>query len=223
MRATMKHFNASVADLAALLAAEQARIAQLNTERYEQGRDDDSFVSQKCEQQHLSQLERSLELARMGWRMGFVGLCRLDGAPARGRWVKSPFGTSWMTDDATGSRVFVKSDTLYQSRCGREKATAKLLAMGFRWETRRLPCDCRWVYPAGTGFAGLYSGSLVTFAVDASGNEACRDAVVYPAEAFFIDGAGDMARGIEEGDAELYETGARAVAELNAPRRKRAA
>jgi hypothetical protein len=79
------------------------------------------------------------------------------------------------------------------------------------------------VYPTGTGFAGLYSGSLVTFAVDADGNEACRDAVVYPAESFFCDGAGDMVRGIAEGDAEFYENGARAVAELNTPRRKRAA
>ncbi len=215
----MTHFNTDAETLATELAAEQARISQLNSDRYEQGRDDDSFISQKCEQHHLSHMERSLELARMGWRMGFVGLCRLDGTPARGRWIDGKWGSSWMTTDAAGERVFIKTDTIYDSRAGREKATAKLLAMGFRWETRRLPCDCKWFY-SGKGFVGLYSGSLVTFPVDADGRETCRDALVYPAESFFVDGAGEMACGMAEGYADLYENGAATVAAANAPRRR---
>ena len=79
----------------------------------------------------------------------------------------------------------------------------------------------RWYHSnSGKGFVGLYSGSLVTFPVDADGRETCRDALVYPAESFFVDGAGEMARGIAEGYADLYESGAATVAAANASRRR---
>ena len=40
----MTHFNTDAETLAAELAAEQSRISQLNSDRYEQGRDDEGLA-----------------------------------------------------------------------------------------------------------------------------------------------------------------------------------
>jgi hypothetical protein len=217
-----RHFGKTVATLTAERAAYAAEVAEREAARWRDGREDDSFVSQKVEQHQLMELEAALELAAQGWKVGFVGLCRLDGTPARGRWVRSKWGgDNWMTTSTAGERVFVNGDLTVESRSGSQKAIDKLAALGFRWETRRLYACAEWHY-AGQGVAGLWSGSLLVTPCDEQGREVCRDAMVYAASRFFLDGAGLVARGTAEGDAEMAELGWEQLATLNAPRARKA-
>ena len=218
----MTHFKTSPADLAAQLAAHNARVAANEERRWANGQEDDSFVSQKCESLTRSELERSLELAEGGWKLGFVGLCHLDGSPVKGRWVASKFrrgAQNFMVTSGRGPVVFLSGDDLYMSRAGKLAATEKLLGLGFRWETRRLWTDCGYVYPEGSrGFAGLYSGTLCVWPVDADGNKVCTNALVYPAEEFFCDGASSLARGLLWSDEFYTREGEEMLAALNTPK-----
>jgi hypothetical protein len=84
-------------------------------------------------------------------------------------------------------------ELLHASRSGDQKACDKLRALGFQWEMRRLNCDIKRTYPVnGRGFEGLYYSNLFVIPVDRDGAEVCTDALCYPAEGFFVDGACDL-------------------------------
>ena len=207
------HFGKTLATLTAELAAYRAHVAEQQDRRIRDCTDGDCFVSEKVEQMHEIELERAAELAAEGWRAGFVGLCRVDGTTAKGRWVDSKWSSvgAWMTTNAAGERVFIRGELLHDSRAGSEKATAKLLDLGFRWESRRCYADARRYFPS-SGLAGMWSSNLVTIPVDRDGRECCADALVYSADTFFVDGAADIARGIAEGDEYLTTSGAEYIA-----------
>ena len=190
------YFGTPAAEMTAAVAAEKARLAKLNSDRYDRGCEDDSFLSQKCESICLGEMEEAAELAEMGWRMGFVGLRRVDGTPARGRWIKSKFygkQDSWGTPKVDGRGLdFISGDLIYKSRTGDQKACDKLRALGFEWVTCRTYVNSRTVYPNTRGLEGLYFAHTNRFACDKDGNEVCADALYYPAESFFVDEAAEV-------------------------------
>ena len=197
-----------VETLRAALAAHEARVAAAHQSAWD-GCYDISGTSERLDGQERNELLRKVELAADGWRMGFVGLCRLDGSTATGRWIEGRYGHAWGAPKADGSRGldFLSQELLYASRCGDAKAVAKLRAKGYEWQSRRCRADCRYFFAEGSrGWSGVYSANLVTYPCDATGNRICCDALVYPADAFFLDGAADVVRAILAGDAEWEET-----------------
>ena len=220
---TTTYFGQSLAAIQAELAQHAARRIENEERRDKYMLDDDSFVSQKAEQLRDSELRRAEALAADGWKTGFVGLCRNDGTTAKGRWVDSKWSAlgSWMTTNAAGERVFVRGEDIMASRGGSTKAIEKLAALGFRWESRRCYADARYFYPeSARGFAGMWQANLVTYPVDATGRECCNDALVYTAEHFFTDGAGDVAHGIAEGQEWMVDQGIARIA-ADYPERRR--
>lgn len=192
-----RYFGKSAAEMAEIVAAEAVEAGKRSQRRWDAGIEDDCFVSEKCEAQDRSDMNLAAELAAEGWRCGFVGLCRLDGTPARGRWIESKFRgrqDSWGTPKASGERGldFIPGELLYASREGDQDACDKLRAKGFQWEMRRLPCDIKRSYPVnGRGFEGLYYSNLYVIAVDRVGAEVCADALCYSAASFFVGAACD--------------------------------
>lgn len=192
-----KYFGKTAAEMAEIVAAERVEAGERSRRRWDAGIEDDCFVSEQCERQDRSDMSRAADLAALGWRCGFVGLCRLDGTPARGRWIASKWhgrADSWGTPKANGERGldFIPGELLIASREGDQDACDKLRAKGFQWEMRRLPCDLRRSYPVnGRGFEGLYYSNLDTIPCDRDGNEVCTDALCYPAAAFFVGAACD--------------------------------
>lgn len=193
-----KYFGKTAAEMAEIVAAETIEAGKRSQRRWDAGIEDDCFVSEQCERQDRSDMSLAAELAAEGWRCGFIGLCRLDGTPARGRWIESKFGrrtkSSWGTPKrAERGLDFVSMELLHASRSGDQKACDKLRALGFQWEMRRLNCDIKRTYPVnGRGFEGLYYSNLFVIPVDRDGAEVCTDALCYPAEGFFVDGACDL-------------------------------
>ena len=167
--------DASILDtLRAELAAHNAREAE--TARVcDEGCLDRGVGSEVMSAQQRSTITRRIEIAEAGGRVGFVGLCRLDGTPARGKWYPSKWSSleAWGTPKANGERGldFIDGETLYASRCGDSHAVEKLAAKGFRWETRRLRADARYSYGGKRGLAGVFYGTLLTVAVDENGEE----------------------------------------------------
>jgi hypothetical protein len=192
-----KYFGKSVTEMAEIISAENREWARRSQARWDAGIEDDCFVSEKCEAQDRSDMRLAADLAAQGWRCGFVGLCRLDGTPARGRWIESKWRgrqDSWGTPKANGERGldFIPGELLLASREGDQDACDKLRARGFQWEMRRLNCDIKRTYPVnGRGFEGLYYSNLFVIPVDRDGAEVCTDALCYSAESFFVGAACD--------------------------------
>jgi hypothetical protein len=189
----------TIAELEADLATHYRRRAEADQSRWDSCLDE-APGSSTLDSSIQSEIIARLALAREGYRVGFVGLCRLDGSPAKGQWYESKWrsrGSSWGTPKPDGSRglAFISGELIYASRGvgpGAVKANEKLAAMGFRWEGRRLRAWAETRYPDGMGTIGIFYASLRTFPADADGNPMCRDSLVYPAREFFCTGQGDL-------------------------------
>jgi hypothetical protein len=189
-----KYFGKSVTEMAEIVAALELRNAKRAQERAAADLDDSNF-SAHCEAQDRADALLAAELAADGWRCGFVGLCRLDGAPARGRWIASKFRAvdSWGTPKRGARGLdFIDGELLIASREGDQDACDKLRALGFQWEMRRLHCDVQRSYPVnGRGMEGMHYSNLAVIPVDRDGAEVCTDALCYSAQSFFVGAACD--------------------------------
>lgn len=183
----------TVEELEHELAQHNARVAEDSRIRWE-GCLDEAPGSHTMNLSRRHEIEERLRLARDGYRTGFVGLCRLDGTTATGRWIDSKWrgkARSWGTPKPDGTRglAFISGDLLLASRGvgpAAVKANAKLRALGFQWESRRLRAWAETRYPESKrGWEGVFYGRLCTYPVDRDGNELCPDGLVYPADEFF--------------------------------------
>jgi hypothetical protein len=152
------------------------------------GRDDDSFVSQKVEQMRETELDAAITLATKGWSIAWKMLVDANGAAVRGRWIDSRHGHCFAVY-GEGDRfvAFISGEVMFGVRNGRASSVKALARKGFRFVDVTERANCGRVYPVNSGFAGLWSSHMVNFPCDERGADATGDRLMYPADEFSTD------------------------------------
>jgi hypothetical protein len=159
-----------------------------DTQRRADGRDDDSFVSQKVEQMRETELDAAITLATKGWSIAWKMLVDANGAAVRGRWIDSRHGHCFAVY-GEGDRfvAFISGEVMFGVRNGRASSVKALARKGFRFVDVTERANCGRVYPVNSGFAGLWSSHMVNFPCDERGADATGDRLMYPADEFSTD------------------------------------
>ena len=184
---TTNNFGLDLATLRTLRAELGTEHSARNEARIADGRDDDSFLSQKVEQMQQTELDAAIALAECGWSIAWKMLADRNGAAVRGRWIDSRHGHCFAVyGDGDRFATFISGEVMHGARNGRKSSISALARKGLRFVDVTARANCGRVY-AGRGVAGLWSSHMVNFPCDAKGYDATGDRLMYPTSEFSTD------------------------------------